>query len=50
MTAGGVPAGLDRVLRTKPYYRSTYVAVTRADTPAFSGFDPQTLARRHIGV
>lgn len=46
----GVPAGLDRVLRTKPYYRSTYVAVTRADTPAFSGFDRQALARRHIGV
>lgn len=46
----GVPAGLDRVLRTKPYYRSTYVAITRADAPVFSGFDPQALARRRIGV
>jgi mxaJ protein len=25
----GVPAGFDKVLRTRPYYRSTYVAVTR---------------------
>jgi mxaJ protein len=28
----GVPSGLERVLTTQPYYRSTYVFVTRADS------------------
>lgn len=28
----GVPAGLDSVAMTRPYYRSTYVIVTRADS------------------
>ncbi|HEY6452656.1 MAG TPA: quinoprotein dehydrogenase-associated putative ABC transporter substrate-binding protein [Steroidobacteraceae bacterium] len=29
----GVAAGVDRVATTRPYYRSTYVFVTRADRP-----------------
>ncbi|MGZ3182171.1 MAG: quinoprotein dehydrogenase-associated putative ABC transporter substrate-binding protein [Telluria sp.] len=45
----GVPAGFDKVLRTKPYYRSTYVAIAPASEP-FIGFDPQALARRKVGV
>ena len=47
----GVPAGYERVLATRPYYRSTYVIVTRADVadPLRSLDDPRlpTLA---IGV
>lgn len=46
----GVPAGFDRVLRTRPYYRSSYVAVTRRGTPPFSGFDPAGLRARRFGV
>lgn len=46
----GVPAGMDRVLKTKPYYRSTYVAVTRARDPAFTGFEPAQLRGRRFGV
>jgi quinoprotein dehydrogenase-associated probable ABC transporter substrate-binding protein len=46
----GVPAGFDRVLSTKPYYRSTYVAVTRRGTPPFAGFTPAELRARRFGV
>jgi quinoprotein dehydrogenase-associated probable ABC transporter substrate-binding protein len=46
----GVPAGFDRVLATRPYYRSTYVAVTRRGTPPFAGFDPVALQGRRFGV
>jgi quinoprotein dehydrogenase-associated probable ABC transporter substrate-binding protein len=46
----GVPAGFDKVLRTKPYYRSTYVAVTRRGTPPFTGFEPAELRARRFGV
>lgn len=46
----GVPAGFDKVLRTRPYYRSTYVAVTRRGTPAFRGFAPAELRDRRFGV
>ena len=46
----GVPAGFERVLPTKPYYRSTYVAVTRKDGKPFAGFDPDALKDRRIGV
>src|SRR3712207_1609379 len=36
----GVPSGLELTLTTKPYYRSTYVFVFRADAPApFRSFD-----------
>jgi mxaJ protein len=46
----GVPAGYERVLSTKPYYRSTYVAVTRGDGEPFTGFDAPDLKQRRIGV
>jgi quinoprotein dehydrogenase-associated probable ABC transporter substrate-binding protein len=46
----GVPAGFDKVLRTRPYYRSTYVAVTRRGTPPFAGFEPGQLRARRFGV
>lgn len=46
----GVPAGFERVLPTRPYYRSTYVAVTRRDGAPFTGFDPAALKGRRIGV
>jgi quinoprotein dehydrogenase-associated probable ABC transporter substrate-binding protein len=46
----GVPSGFDKVLRTKSYYRSTYVAVTRRGTPPFAGFEPAELRARRFGV
>jgi hypothetical protein len=46
----GVPAGFERVLTTKPYYRSTYVAVYHSGTRPFAGFDPDALRGRRIGV
>ena len=47
----GVPAGLDRVLTTRPYYRSGYVFLNRADArePLTSFADPR-LARLRVGV
>src|ERR1043165_9745602 len=35
----GVPTGLDMVLTTRPYYRSTYVFVTRSDGPRIHSLD-----------
>lgn len=46
----GVPAGFERVLTTRPYYRSTYVFVRRADTPAVTSFDDPALRQLRIGV
>jgi quinoprotein dehydrogenase-associated probable ABC transporter substrate-binding protein len=46
----GVPAGFDKVLRTRPYYRSTYVAVSRRGEPPFAGFAPDQLRGRRFGV
>jgi quinoprotein dehydrogenase-associated probable ABC transporter substrate-binding protein len=46
----GVPAGFDKVLTTRPYYRSTYVAVTRSGAPAFAGFAPAALRGQRFGV
>jgi len=46
----GVPAGLERVLTTRPYYRSGYVFVNRADAPQpLESFDDQ-LVRNPIGL
>jgi quinoprotein dehydrogenase-associated probable ABC transporter substrate-binding protein len=47
----GIPVGLERVLATRPYYRSGYVFVNRADArePLTSFADPR-LARLRIGV
>jgi mxaJ protein len=47
----GVPSSLEMVRRTKPYYRSTYVFVTRADRGlALRSLDDTTLRRLKIGV
>jgi mxaJ protein len=47
----GVPAQFERVLPTKPYYRSSYVFVTRADDPKpLASFDDARIAKLHVGV
>ncbi|RZI84679.1 MAG: quinoprotein dehydrogenase-associated putative ABC transporter substrate-binding protein [Rubrivivax sp.] len=47
----GVPAGLERVLTTRPYYRSSYVFVTRAlDGRPLQRFDDPRLPDLRIGV
>jgi mxaJ protein len=45
----GVPAGFERVTTTRPYYRSSYVFVSRPATPIAS-FDDPALARARVGV
>ena len=46
----GVPAGLERVLTTRPYYRSSYVFVWRHGDDAPRSFDDGRIAARRIGV
>lgn len=47
----GVPAGFERVLTTRPYYRSSYVFVTRAaDSQPLRSFDDPRLATLKVGV
>jgi mxaJ protein len=46
----GVASGMDMLRTTAPYYRSTYVFVTRADGPAVSSFDDPALRTAKIGV
>jgi mxaJ protein len=47
----GVAAGLETLATTRPYYNSTYVAVTRADRHlAIASFDDPRLRRLRIGV
>ena len=47
----GVATGVDRVATTRPYYRSTYVFVTRADAPLdHLTLDDPRLKRVSIGV
>ena len=47
----GVPAQFDRVATTAPYYRSTYVFVSRPDLePPVRSFDDPRLRRLRIGV
>ena len=47
----GVPTSFEMVAATKPYYRSTYVFVTRADAPfRVASFDDPVLKRLRIGV
>jgi quinoprotein dehydrogenase-associated probable ABC transporter substrate-binding protein len=46
----GVPAGYDLVLTTRPYYRSSYVFVTRAGGPAVRSLDDDVLRTARIGV
>jgi mxaJ protein len=47
----GVPARFDPVATTAPYYRSTYVFVTRLDLlPAIESFDDPRLRHLEVGV
>jgi mxaJ protein len=47
----GVPARFDPVATTAPYYRSTYVFVTRSDLePAVASFDDPRLRQLRVGV
>jgi len=47
----GVPAGYDPVLTTRPYYRSTYVFVSRRDRAlALTSLDDPRLRKLKIGV
>ena len=47
----GVPTSFDMVLRTRPYYRSTYEFVTRADFgPEIRSFDDPRLRHVRVGV
>jgi mxaJ protein len=47
----GVPSGFEMALTTKPYYRSTYVFVTRKDSGLrLRSFDDPMLRKLRIGV
>lgn len=46
----GLPAGLQMAATTRPYYRSSYVFVTRRGTPAPASFDDPYLANAIVGV
>jgi mxaJ protein len=46
----GMPTGLDMVLVTRPYYRSTYAFVTKKSGPRITSFDDPRLKRLRVGV
>ena len=46
----GIPTAMDMVRPTLPYYRSTYVFVTRNDGPDIKSLDDEALHRLKIGV
>jgi mxaJ protein len=46
----GLPSGLEGVRTTAPYYRSTYVFVTREDGPDVGSFDDAKLRTLRVGV
>jgi mxaJ protein len=46
----GIPSTVDMVLRTRPYYRSTYVVVTRRGGPVVHSFDDSVLRHVKVGV
>jgi mxaJ protein len=46
----GVPSSFELAATTRPYYRSTYVFVTRHGAPAPKSFDDPLLKRATIGV
>jgi len=46
----GMPTGLDMVLVTRPYYRSTYVFVNKRSAPRITSFDDPRLKRLRVGV
>jgi quinoprotein dehydrogenase-associated probable ABC transporter substrate-binding protein len=45
-----IPSGASRALATRPYYRSTYVFVTKPGEAPISSFDDPSLRKRTIGV
>jgi mxaJ protein len=46
----GLPTAVERVLVTRPYYRSTYVFVTRRGTPPLKSMDDPALRTLRVGV
>lgn len=46
----GVPARMEMLRTTAPYYRSTYVFVSRPDGPGVASFDDPVLREIRIGV
>jgi mxaJ protein len=46
----GAPAGMQMLRTSTPYYRSSYVFVTRADAPAIVSFDDSVLRELRLGV
>lgn len=46
----GVPSGMEMLRTTSPYYRSSYVFVTRAGEPEIASFDDPLLRNLTIGV
>jgi mxaJ protein len=46
----GTPSNMEMMKTTRPYYRSSYVFVTRADAPMPSSFEDPLLRDRTIGV
>lgn len=46
----GMPAGFERVLTTRPYYRSTYVFVYRRGEPAVKNLEDERLREVNVGV
>jgi mxaJ protein len=46
----GVPADSDMLLTTRPYYRSSYVFVTRSELPTLRSFDDPRLRSLRVGV
>ena len=46
----GMPTGYELVASTRPYYRSTYVFLTRAADPPIASLDDPALRRLRVGV
>ena len=46
----GTPSNMEILKTTRPYYRSTYVFVTRADAPMPASFEDPLLSEKRIGV
>ena len=45
-----MPSGMETLGTTRPYYRSAYAFVTRADRPAIASFDDPALRSATVGV
>ena len=46
----GIPANLEGVRTTRPYYRSAYVFLSRPDGPSAATLDDEVLRRAELGV